>query len=155
MTQHQLAERVGTTQSAVSAYEAGRRQPTLPVLLRLLGATGHVLDGALIAADPPSAVPFEGPLGRRVQGHRAEILAVAERYGARNVRLFGSVARGAEQADSDVDFLVDLPPGTGLFALGRLRRDLEQLLEVQVDVVPAEGLKPEARARIESDAVPV
>ena len=153
MTQAELAERAGTTQSVVSAYESDGRQPSLPVLLRLIAATGHALEGSLVAADPAPPAPLSGPLGRRVRRHRREIRALVAAYGARDVRVFGSVARGTERAGSDIDLLVDLPSDTGLFALGRLRSDLEDLLRARVDVVPAEGLKPEARARIEPDMV--
>jgi predicted nucleotidyltransferase len=153
MTQAQLAERAGTTQSVVSAYESGGRQPSLPVLLRLIAATGHALEGSLVAADSAPSSPLAGPLGRRLRRHRREIRALVATHGARDVRVFGSVARGTERADSDIDLLVDLPPDIGLFALGRLRRDLEDLLGARVDVVPAEGLKPEAQARILPEAV--
>lgn len=153
MTQTQLAERAGTTQSVISAYESDRRQPSLPVLLRLVAATGHALEGSLVAADSAPPAALAGPLGRRVWRHRREIRAIVEAHGARDVRVFGSVARGTERAGSDVDFLVDLPPDTGLFALGRLRSDLEGLLHARVDVVPVDGLKPAARRRIDPDTV--
>jgi predicted nucleotidyltransferase/DNA-binding XRE family transcriptional regulator len=153
LTQAQLAGRASVTQSVISAYESGRREPSLPVLLGLIGATGHVLDGSLVASEPAGPVPMAGPLGRRVHRHRARIKQIAAAHGASNVRVFGSVARGAERADSDVDFLVDLPTGTGLFALGRLRSELEDLLRVQVDVIPADGLKPEVREHVAADLV--
>jgi uncharacterized protein len=153
MTQAQLAQRAGTTQSVISAYEGGRRQPSLPALLHLIAATGHSLDGSLVPAEPRLMAPLSGPLGRRVLRHRERIKKVADSYGAGNVRVFGSVARGAEQADSDIDLLLDLPAGAGLFTLGRLRRELEDLLHARVDLVPADGLKPEARAEVESDLV--
>jgi predicted nucleotidyltransferase/DNA-binding XRE family transcriptional regulator len=153
MTQAQLAQRADTTQSVISAYEGGRRQPSLPALLRLIAATGHSLDGSLVPAESGLMTPLSGPLGRRVLRHRERIKEVADSYGASNVRVFGSVARGAERADSDIDLLLDLPAGAGLFTLGRMRRDLEALLHARVDVVPAEGLKSEARAEAESDVV--
>jgi predicted nucleotidyltransferase len=112
------------TQSGVSTYESGRRQPSLPVLLRLIGATGHRLEGSLVAGDAAQPVQMSGALGQRMRRYGREINDIAAAHGARNVRVFGSVARGTELADSDLDLLVDLPPGTGLFALGRLRRDL-------------------------------
>ncbi|MCU1667936.1 MAG: transcriptional regulator, family [Blastococcus sp.] len=156
MTQVQLATHAGTTQSVVSAYESGRREPSLPVLLGLLAATGHSLQGSLVASPPDeSSSPLSGPLGRRVRRHRARIKDVAASYGAGNVRVIGSVARGAESADSDVDLLLDLPAGVGLFTLGRLRQDLEDLLHARVDLVPADGLKPEVRANVESGLVPL
>lgn len=153
LTQAQLAARAGVTQSVISAYESGRRQPSLPVLLGLIESTGHVLDASLVATEPAAPAPMAGPLGRRVHRHREQIKQVAAAHGASNVRVFGSVARGAERGDSDVDLLVDLPAGTGLFALGRLRHELEDLLRARVDVVPADGLKPEVSAHVADDLV--
>jgi uncharacterized protein len=94
-----------------------------------------------------------GPLGRRVRVLREEISQRAARVGATNVRVFGSVARGEETETSDIDILVDLDEGTGLFALLRLRADLEQVLGAQVDLVPAGGLKAGVRQRILDDVV--
>jgi hypothetical protein len=153
ITQSQLAQRAGTTQSVVSAYESGRRQPSLPILLGFIAATGHSLEGALVTVNSARTAPLAGALGRRVRRHRREIARIAERHGARDVRIFGSVARGTERPDSDIDLLVELPTGTGLFALGGLRRELEDLLQARVDVVPADGLKPEVRARIDRELV--
>lgn len=153
VTQAHLAERAGVTQSVISAYESGHRQPSLPVLLGLIAATGHCLEARLVAADPGPPESLSGPLGRRVRRHRRRIKEIAASYGAVHVRVFGSVARGVESADSDVDLLVDLAKEMGLFDLGRLRRDLESLLRARVDVVPADGLKPEVRAKVEADLV--
>ncbi|WP_344688437.1 helix-turn-helix domain-containing protein [Blastococcus jejuensis] len=153
MTQAQLAERAGITQSVISAYESGRRQPSLPVMLDLIAASGHRLEGTLVAADPGRPASLAGPLGRRVRRHRQRIEEIASSYGAADVRVFGSVARGVETADSDVDLLMDLPEDMGLFDLGRLRRDLESLLNARVDVIPASGLKPEVRTEVEADLV--
>lgn len=93
---------------------------------------------------------MSGPLGRRVHRHRRQIQRITASYGANNPRVFGSVARGDERPDSDIDVLVDLPTGMGLFTLGRMRRDLEELLGAAVDIVPADGLKPGVRAAVES-----
>jgi predicted nucleotidyltransferase len=68
------------------------------------------------------------------------------------VRVFGSVVRGEERADSDIDFLVDLEPGRSLFDLGGLHCDLEALLGRTVDVVTAKGLRPHVREGILSTA---
>lgn len=73
---------------------------------------------------------------------RSEILAVARRHGAHNVRLFGSVARGDHSATSDIDLLVDFEAGVGLFQMAGLIDELEELLESHVDVVSARSLKP-------------
>ena len=68
------------------------------------------------------------------------------------MRVFGSVARGTERRDSDV-LLIDLPAGVGLFELLRLRRELEDLLQAPVDLVPDDGLKPEVLGNVEADLV--
>jgi predicted nucleotidyltransferase len=70
-----------------------------------------------------------------------------------NLRVFGSVARGEDRPDSDVDLLVDLPPHMGLLGLGRVQADLEAILGAKVDLVPASDLKPAVRARAERDLV--
>ncbi len=86
---------------------------------------------------------------------RDEILRLAAKRGARNVRVFGSVARGESDAASDLDLLVDLEPGRSLLDLGGLQRDLEQLLATQVDVVSSRGLRERVRERVLRDAVPL
>ena len=86
---------------------------------------------------------------------RTQILTLAERSGARNVRVFGSVARGEGDSQSDIDFLVDLDQGRSLLDLGRLQRGLEELLEQKVDVVSARGLREQVRQHVLRDAVPL
>jgi predicted nucleotidyltransferase len=88
-------------------------------------------------------------------GRRAQILALARRHGAYNVRVFGSVARGEADDASDVDFLVDLEPGRSLLDLGGLVMDLADLLGRPVDVVTVRGLKARIRQRVLSEAIPV
>jgi predicted nucleotidyltransferase len=84
---------------------------------------------------------------------RAEILAIAARHGARNVRIFGSVARGDARPDSDIDFLVDMEPGRSLFDMGGLLYDLRALLGVEVDVVTEKGLRPRIRETVLREAI--
>ena len=67
--------------------------------------------------------------------------------------MFGSVARGEDRPDSDVDLLADLPPGLSLFGLGRAEAELEAILGSRVDLIPAQDLKPGVRARVERDLV--
>jgi predicted nucleotidyltransferase len=67
--------------------------------------------------------------------------------------LFGSVARGDEGSESDVDLLVDVPPGLGLVALGRCEAELERILGAQVDLVPAGDLKPGVAAEVLAETV--
>ncbi|MGA2073165.1 MAG: nucleotidyltransferase family protein [Terriglobia bacterium] len=82
-----------------------------------------------------------------------EILGLAAKYGARNVRVFGSVARGKADDQSDVDFLVEMEPGRSLLDLGGLQAELEALLGCPVDVVTEKALKPRIRGRILAEAV--
>jgi hypothetical protein len=84
---------------------------------------------------------------------RDQILALADRHGARNVRVFGSVARGDAVAGSDLDLLVDFEPGRSLMDHGELIMDLEAVLGCRVDVVGARGLRDRFRARVLADAV--
>jgi len=86
---------------------------------------------------------------------RHEILQLAARRGARNIRIFGSVARGDNDDKSDVDFLVDLDPGRTLFDLSGLLLDLESLLQTSVDVVTERGLRSRIRERVLAEAVPL
>jgi len=90
-----------------------------------------------------------------LKAKREEILRVCAKYGAHNVRVFGSVARGEADELSDIDFLVELEPGRSLFDLGGLQYDLEQLLGCWVDVVTERGLKPRVRERVLREAVPL
>ena len=86
---------------------------------------------------------------------REEILRLAAFRGARNVRVFGSVARGDSDERSDIDFLVDLEPGRSLLDLGGLNLDLERLLDAKVDVVSSRGLRERVRDRVLREAVPL
>ena len=86
---------------------------------------------------------------------REEIRRAAAESGARDVRVFGSVARGEEQAGSDVDFLVDVEPGRSLLDLARLELRLERLLGHPVDVVTEAGLRESVRAAALRDAIRV
>ncbi|MDW8233024.1 MAG: nucleotidyltransferase family protein [Roseiflexaceae bacterium] len=80
-------------------------------------------------------------------------MAIAVKHGARSVRVFGSVACGHADAQSDVDFLVQMEPGRSLFNLGGLQYDLERLLGCRVDVVTEQGLKMRLREEALREAV--
>ena len=86
---------------------------------------------------------------------REEILQIAARHGAHNIRIFGSVVRGEARPDSDVDFLVDMEPGRSLFDMGGLLMDLRDALGCKVDVVTERGLKRRIRERIIKEASPL
>lgn len=74
-------------------------------------------------------------------------------HGMRDLRVFGSVARGEDQPNSDVDLLADLPSEMGLLGLGRVQAELEAILDARVDLVPAADLKREVRLRVEDELV--
>ncbi|WP_322489127.1 nucleotidyltransferase family protein [Chloroflexus sp.] len=83
---------------------------------------------------------------------RAEMLAIYARYGTRNVRIFGSVARGDADEQSDIDFIVDREEERTPFDLGGLQYDLELLLKLPVDIVTESGLKLRMRDRVLHEA---
>lgn len=93
--------------------------------------------------------------GRLLKNKRQQILRVAERYGARNVRVFGSAARGEADDASDIDFLVELEAGRSLFDLGGLLMELQELLNCRVDVVTEKSLRSRIRERVLREAIPL
>ena len=90
-----------------------------------------------------------------IERHRAEILAIAKRHGIREVRVFGSMARGDADATSDVDLLVSLPPERTGLALGALLMDVQDLLHRRVEVVTEKSLHPALRDRVLKEAQPL
>ena len=90
-----------------------------------------------------------------LKGKREEILRIAARHGAHNVRIFGSVARGEAMSESDLDVLVDLEPGRSLFDHAGLLLELEEFLGCKVDVITERGLRPRVRDRVLREAVPL
>jgi predicted nucleotidyltransferase len=94
-------------------------------------------------------------IAKIIDKQREQILALAAKHGAFNVRVFGSVARGDETLASDVDFLVDLEDGRSLFDLGGLLYDLQNLLHREVDVVTEAGLHWYIKDRVIKEAKPL
>lgn len=90
-----------------------------------------------------------------IRTRRDEIIEIAARYGAHNVRVFGSAARGDTYPDSDIDLLVNLEPGRSLLDLGGLLVDLQDLLGCRVDVVTERGLRERIRSEVLREAVPL
>ncbi len=90
-----------------------------------------------------------------LKDRREDILRIAAQHGAHNVRVFGSVARGDAQPDSDVDLLVEMESGRSLLDLGGLLMDLQALLGREVDVVTDKGLRDRIRARVLQEAKPL
>lgn len=90
-----------------------------------------------------------------IQSKRNEILEIAGRYGARQVYVFGSVARNEMHPGSDIDFLVEMESGRSLFDLGGMLYDLRELLGVDVDVVTPKGLRPRIKDEVIREAIPL
>lgn len=86
---------------------------------------------------------------------RAAILEIARRYGASDVRVFGSVARGDANDASDVDLIVRFEPGRTLLDHGGLVMDLRELLGMRVDVIDEDAMRPRFRERAMAEAVPL
>jgi uncharacterized protein len=152
LSQVELAARAEVAQSVISAYESGRRQPSVRLLARLIDAAGFELTLGL-RRPKGRLLRLSGPVGRKVRRHRQELVAAAAAHGVRNLRVFGSVARGEDRPDSDVDLLADFPPSLSLFGLGRVEADLEAIVGARVDLIPADDLKPGVRERVRRDLV--
>jgi uncharacterized protein len=123
----------GLTQRQISEA-IGRSQPEVSRLLRFHGRTA---------------------LSRALEQNRAAVINAAAKVGAKNVRVFGSVSRGDDTAESDIDLLVDLSVDTSLFSLGRLESTLSAILGATVDVVPAHSLRESMRERVLAEAIPL
>ena len=90
-----------------------------------------------------------------LQKRRNDILRIAAQHGARNLRVFGSVARGDDRAHSDVDLLVDMDPDRSLLDVLGLGQDLEELLDRRVDVLTGASLHPALRDRMLAESRPL
>jgi uncharacterized protein len=93
-------------------------------------------------------------LSTKLREKRAAILETAKRSGAGNVRIFGSVARGEDDEESDLDFLVAMEPGRSLLDHAALLLDLEKLLGRKLDVLSERGIKARMRERMLREARP-
>ncbi|HMR47623.1 MAG TPA: helix-turn-helix transcriptional regulator [Arachnia sp.] len=138
LSQSELGRRTGIAVPNLSAYETGRRQPSAETLARIADACRR----------RPSEV---------LERDRARIVAILAECGV-TAWAFGSVARGEDRWDSDLDLLVDLPDDFGYLRLARLKRRLDEL-GIEVDLVPRGALDPTATSgidhRILSEAVPL
>lgn len=124
LTQAELAARARTARPNIAAYESGAKVPSPEVRERLIAAMRPTPSEAL-------------------RGHEAEVMQIAARNGATRVRVFGSVAKGFDTVDSDLDLLVDPAPTTSLFDLYRIEEEVAELLGVEVDVVSARAASAE------------
>ncbi len=155
LSQTDLARRAGVAQSVISAYESDRREPGLRTLTKLIEATGHQLAIDVVTTSGRQLGLPDTRVGRRLRRRRRAVVDLAAHRGARNVRVFGSVARGEDKPSSDIDLLVDLDADVGLVALAALQRELTELLGNRVDVVPAGTLKQNIRDEVMAEAIPL
>ncbi|MEB3214883.1 MAG: nucleotidyltransferase family protein [Nostocales cyanobacterium 94392] len=93
-------------------------------------------------------------LYENLQAKRELILQIAAKYGADNIRIFGSVARREADVNSDIDFLVEMEPGRSLFDWRRLLIELQEILGCKVDIVTEKGLRSRIRERVLSETIP-
>lgn len=142
-----LAARAGVSPSTVTRIERGEINPTLVMLERLLDASGNQL---VVTVEPRPQRPTLDALRQ----HRDDIIAVVASFGGRNVRVFGSVARGEAHDGSDVDVLIDVPAGTGLVTVERIAEALSAVLPWPVDVVTG-GAARRRMAHVLDEAVPL
>jgi predicted nucleotidyltransferase/DNA-binding XRE family transcriptional regulator len=154
LSQGALAARAGTSQPAVSRYESGASSPSVETLDRLLAVMGVRLD--LVAERSQRRLDVRTPRMVKLRENRDRIRRAAHRHGAKNVRIFGSVARGEDRPGSDIDLLVDLDVRSkGLFPLAALRDELSELLGERVDVVPQDALDADVAVNALAEAVPL
>ncbi|WP_110587908.1 helix-turn-helix domain-containing protein [Microbacterium suaedae] len=147
LTQAEFAARVGVTQSVVSAYERGRREPSFRTLVDFISLAGSELSISVDYKPTPTLA--------YVRSKKAELEAALGQLGAEDIRVFGSVARGDASPGSDVDLLVHLRTGVSLFDLSGMHIDAGEILGMPVDVVPDTGLKSYAKDNILAEAVPL
>lgn len=133
MTQRALADAVGARQPHIAGIESGRRAVSRDLLDRLLAAVDYRPSLALAA-------------------QRDELIALGRRHGIRRLRVFGSIARGADHHSSDVDLLVDVDPASDPFSVALFVAAATELLGFPVDVVVDD---PETPPHILRTAVPL
>ncbi|WP_161972632.1 XRE family transcriptional regulator [Curtobacterium sp. HSID17257] len=135
LTQVQLAARAGVTQSVISTYENGRREPSLAALQRLVRAAGFEASVDLLPVDAPLS------LLDRVTAVRQALVAAVERNGGAAPRVLCTT--GSRRRRESVGLLVDLERGAGIFTLMRIQDEAERLLGVDVEVLDAACAGPE------------
>src|SRR5437879_2968109 len=154
LSQVALARRAKTSQPAIARYESGTASPSLGTLDRILAACGRSLQ---LTAPQRRKVrqPSSGTRLALIRRMRGRLDAAARRHGISDLRVFGSVARGEENPDSDVDFLVNLDRGRTLLDLIGFQQEAADILGVGVDVSVPRMMKERVRARAMREARPV
>ena len=151
-TQVELAQRAGTSQAAVARYESRKASPSAATLIRLLRAAGLELE---VRIRKSTASDLSGGRAKKLRQLRGEIITHMRKHGASNPRIFGSVARGDDDRDSDIDLLVDFDISQGLVPIVKLSHELSILLGEKVDVAPIKMLRPAVAKNALAEAVPL
>ena len=123
LSQAEIAHRIGTSQSAIAAYENGKRVPTKSTIQRILMAIGVC----------PSQI---------LQVLWDDVIDVVNEFGGDDSWIFGSIARHQDNVNSDIDLAVRFRPKTGLFAVAGMKQALEDLLGTNVDLLDVDALRP-------------
>jgi uncharacterized protein len=151
ITQSELADRAGTSQSAVAAYESGAKSPSVRTLDRIVRATGATLD--VTVREAPVA---RGALLTALRQDAIRIQAAAHRRHIRNIRIFGSAARGEETPQSDIDLLVEFDAiRYGLLPLAGFAQEVSALVGRPVDATTITLLSDAVREQALIEAVPL
>jgi len=155
LSQAALADRAKTSQPAIARYESGAASPSLSTLERILAAANTSL---VLSAPQQRRRARQTSSGNRlalIRGLRNRLFAAAARHGIRDLRVFGSVARGEETRESDVDLLVDLDPDRTLLDVIGFQQEAEDILGSGVDVAVPRMMKRRVRERAMRDARPI
>lgn len=143
MTQRELAKAAGVKQSVVARIETGSRQPSVPTLIRLITAAGFDLHSTLSNTARPSQL---------VVKYRDQLRELGEDYGINRIRVFGSVARGEDRPNSDLDLLIDLASDAAPLAHLGFAEAAENLLGCHVDAVTTSSLHEMLRSTVLAEA---
>lgn len=149
VSQASLAASVSLDRSAISKIESGSRSLSSLELAHIARTLERPIEWFV------SEQTSKGDAVLAVRRNRKAILRIARKYGGGSVSVFGSVARKDPGPDSDIDFLIEMEPGHGLFEQTAMLLDLEELLGRPVDVVTPEGLRERMRERVLREAVPL
>ena len=153
LSQAELARRAGTSQPAVARYETGAVSPSVRTLEHLVHAAGR----RLVLGDSPAVCSdLSSARMAKLRHNRPAIESAVRAAGARYLRVFGSVARGEDGPDSDIDLLVEFDVShSGALRLIQLRRALSEILDEQIDLATPELLAPAVAQQALAEAIPL
>lgn len=139
------------TERLMQAFESGVPQR------EIAGAIGVTQPAVsqMIATERARRMSVRGPVGMKLDSHRGDLLSIASSYGARHLRVFGSVAEGRDTAASDLDLLVSLPRTAGMLEVASLGDALADVLGAPVDVVAEHMVKRDQLAALKRRAIPL